>query len=141
MSDPSTSSGQALIARLEEATEESRELDGLIFRATHQDQEPAHWDKYGAEDAWCHQDPDDKIAWETPPHYTTSLDAALTLVPEGWWLHLEQCGGATGSGKSFWHAELFWSDGTDQDKKWGMNVVPALALCIACLRARGEPSR
>jgi len=76
------------------------------------------------------------------PHYTTSLDAALTLVPEGWLVN------------RFWQDEDGWEvmlteTGTDE----GMGTpnfveaalmfdgngipTPALALCIASLKARG----
>lgn len=68
--------------------------------------------------------------WEDElPHYTTSIDCALTLVPEG----------------------EFWSVGPDYDHEggytgqWEANVAswvtgnsPALALCIAALQARSH---
>ena len=63
-----------LIAELERATEGSRELDAKIFRAIGhcpKDFSPwpfvegSHWD-------------------EEIPHFSTSLDAALTLVKEGY---------------------------------------------------------
>ena len=63
------------------------------------------------------------------PHYTTSLDAALTLVPEGWQ----------------WNV---WFTPTDEGPVWGatVNWLPAahayaesaaLALVIASLKAQG----
>lgn len=61
--------------------------------------------------------------------YTASLDAAMTLVPEGW----------------------FWTGGRDREGRGAMAVVsqddclvpavaatPALALCAAALRARAS---
>jgi hypothetical protein len=66
----------AIITRLEEAAEGSRELDGLIFRATHECADPDHWWDF-SEGVWCHRDHEDTIAFDTPPSFTTSLDAAL----------------------------------------------------------------
>ena len=69
-----------------------------------------------------------------PNNYTSSLDAALTLVPEGW----------------RWHS-YYWPR-KDEPKimslvtnephvgiAHGKAATPALAICIAALRARGEP--
>ncbi len=61
--------------------------------------------------------------------YTASLDAALTLVPEGWqWVVSQQfgqpfagCGGSPTDGWLAWHVDA---------------ATPALALCAAALRAR-----
>lgn len=70
-----------------------------------------------------------------PPHYTNSLDAALSLVPEGWRWSLDHtqkppyrdCGMATlyapGDG---------WTP-ADVSEIYG--ATPALALCAAALRA------
>ena len=87
---------------------------------------------------------------KSAPHYTTSLDAALTLVPEGWgWsvgdIH-PPSEAVPNSGKPW--AEI-WVRGPKRTPKldgmWhsvegrcGINAAtPALALCIAALRARG----
>jgi hypothetical protein len=81
--------------------------------------------------------------WQ-PPHYTESIDAALTLVPsldkaEGaLWLKLGQTGGARGSGKETWIAEI-WGIKNDTEVKWrGIHTSPAIALVIACLKARED---
>ena len=64
-----------------------------------------------------------------PPHYTASLDAAMTLVPEGFdWLR-----------KDF-RTMTVVMPAADQ-KAWGRHIdatgaTPALALCAAALRAR-----
>lgn len=71
--------------------------------------------------------PDDPVDW--PEHYTASLDAALSLVPEG-------------------HG---WSYGTHMkrdpvgpaayvDGCSGIGATPALALCVAALRSRAQVS-
>ena len=86
-----------LIARLEAAKEGSRELDIAIFRAI-----------------------TDKPRIRPP--FSTSLDAALTLVPERCPWAVESAG----------VVEL----GTVNGPVEGFAATPALALCIACLRAR-----
>lgn len=57
------------------------------------------------------------------PHYTTSIDAAMTLVPEGW------------SVKCY-----FMPRGIGNEVHVGCSVgkstTPAIALCIAALRAQ-----
>lgn len=76
------------------------------------------------------------------PKVTASLDAALTLVPEGWSKFFTQFPGlpaeastfecrADSKGK-FWH-------GTDMaDSGRVKAATPALALCAAALRARAS---
>ena len=76
-----------------------------------------------------------QAGWAKPPwpHYTTSIDAALTLVPEGW----------------IWKANWFNSKGyalvgkpsekgnfKEPHKYPALAKTPALALCIAALTAR-----
>lgn len=60
------------------------------------------------------------------PHYTASLDAAMTLVPEGvvfdvGWLH-----------------DMSQARGCVAGKKAAYAATPALALCAAALRARAS---
>lgn len=102
-----------LIARLEAAPEGSRELDQDIFFAVH-DQDREAYRAVG------------------PPGvlpYTTSLDAALTLVPEGCQWGLEVWG--ENGGNAAWvmpphgHPSRY-------------AATPALAICIAALKAGGE---
>ena len=98
-----------LIRELEEATEGSRKLDEKIHKAIG---DP------GADDprlfAFEHGD--------YPPHYTTSIDAALTLVPEGCRWDIQQ-------DKTAAFASI---DG----ETTGRCATPALALCIAALQDR-----
>lgn len=72
-----------------------------------------------------------------PPAYTASLDAALTLVPEGWtFANLSQ-----GDNRRWW-CELRRGHLTSYDKvAIGQQLnplTPALALCAAALRARAH---
>ncbi len=69
---------EELIAELEQAAEGSRELDIDIHKALGWELAPPEagctwWNTNG-----------DTFNGDTP-HYTTSLDAALTLVPDGRW--------------------------------------------------------
>lgn len=102
-----------LIERLEAATEGSRELDAEI--ASH----------YGGLSGMSYE------TWEAveahAPHYTTSLDAAIQLVREGCAWGVEVRFGRLGS-RAWVKPDLPFSEGN----------TPALALCIAALRARED---
>ena len=105
-----------LLARLEAATEGSSMLDNAIYDAL--------WGlpRMGG-DYRGHTVP-------IPPEpYTTSIDAALTLLPEGWKWSVDSSGCA-------------WVCPVDADSAYtemiviGGVTIPALALCIAALKAR-----
>lgn len=113
-----------LIAKLEAASEGSRELDGQIALVLglapagaqlHRSLDPARgWWVPGkgpfSGDFWL------------PPHYTTSINAALTLVPDGQaYAVLVYASAAIGEPPQFGDHEA---------------PPPALALCIAALKAR-----
>ena len=144
---------EKLIERLENATGPDRELDCYIFAAINpqwSDEDvknillkPYLVCKYG-EDKCCtpqHQIEDglnaDHLA--NVPHYTSSIDAALTLVPEGcvWALNFASMASIMRPGKSgVLDGEIIgqWPrDNSEADKP----VSPAIALCIANLRAIG----
>jgi hypothetical protein len=149
-----------LIARLEALTKPSRELDGEIYAA----QSPPHlvheadgivWvasrytmhinpdgserkiDTWKKSKKWC----DDQglcygAAVQDAPKYTSSIDAALSLVPTGWRICDLQ------------DASLFKDiasvvaiDNAPSYEPWhfrnerGMAATPAIALCIAALKA------
>lgn len=68
----------------------------------------------------------------TPPNYTASLDAALTLVPEGWRVHEFQQGD-----DRLWRCKVVKCQGQGGSSGHQIYALPAaLALCIAALRAR-----
>ena len=108
-----------LLARLEAASEGSRALDELIAQAVY----PELGFGTKGDNKWYMHDVHVRIE-----DYTTSLDAALTLVPEGWAWDL-----------------MAWPDepseaaickpGSPHLGRWKA-ATPALALVIACLRAR-----
>jgi len=111
----------SVIQKLEQATEGSWELDCEIYEIFHGPEGDEPW-------PGC------------PAHYTTSVDAALTLVPEGW--RVEDL--SQGRQRSLWYVNLWpiskknWDDNEKQAYSED-RPSPALALCIAALRARLEP--
>lgn len=73
-----------------------------------------------------------------PPAYTASIDAAMTLVPEGWSVGL---GDLRGRDPVIWRAHLRDHNNPDPStRQWveGNCATPALALCAAALRARSR---
>ena len=108
-----------LIAALERAEGPSRELD--------------YWCWWRSTDVLRHDDPEpddvaEDIRRDIMPRYTASIDAALSLVPDGWhWA-------VSWGGVHLWrHFEDYPIPGT------GIIVqhkTPAIALCIAALKAR-----
>ena len=102
-----------LIAELERATEGNRDLDTSIWSAVR-----------------C------PTLFNDRPHYTTSLDAALTLVPAG---VMWEVGTMEGEAKVCWesapsyYTEFATAESYAED---GDTFNAALALTIAALRAR-----
>ena len=117
----------ALIERLERAEAGSRELDAEIgawleANAT-DDHGPRSNYHLSKQKTWM-----GVKGWEWR-RWTTSIDSALTLVPaDGYWqcerLNIE------GETRGFGYATVNY-------EHEGLHPVPALALCIAALRARG----
>lgn len=69
------------------------------------------------------------VARNDCPHFTASIDAALTLVPKGWsWLIRPS------DFQDNWIAEVWRGD---DDGRGSRATTPALAICIAALRAKG----
>lgn len=66
-----------------------------------------------------------------PKHYTTSLDAAATLVPKGWVRRNSQIR------FDMWLIELWQGDKSFREKPdaEGIHELEATALCIAALKA------
>lgn len=77
----------ALAERVEKAEHGSLELNAAIFRVLKPEYAGPEWQLYGggfrhkndSSDARCLPPPE-----ATPAYYTSSLDAAMTLVPAGW---------------------------------------------------------
>ena len=140
-----------LIARLEAATGPDRELDFAV----RQDADPGFhsWHRWALREAALYRDGWHekcgrkilgpvllrtrkrealslyrRYADESTPPYTSSLDAALTLVPGGeWWCLQAMLGGR-------YQALVSLDCPAEQIEGFGKN--PALALCISALKAR-----
>lgn len=148
-----------LISRLEAAREGSRELDGDIAEAL-----GIYRIERGAEGTWATPvdapvarfECDAEIHWvwsSECPHYTTSVDDAMTLLPEGMSadLHIGPRGMANDAivyerkhsideqGRRVTTFHPHEARAAREGKiHWN---TPALAFCIACLRARASVSR
>ncbi len=127
---------EELIATLERAEEGSRELDAEI-EALLTGWVPAHLcsdntrRSYGV--GGLHRLDDGSnlmvVDFKHAPHYTTSSDAALTLVPEGFdW---DICFRGGGNRRSYFATVGVYKSGDPRP-------TPALALCIAALKARKD---
>jgi len=120
-----------LIAALERAEGPDRALDKAIFALAYPDKVPAKvvTSGYGwREDNsgwWLETGEDARSPRQTiyPPRFTASIDAALTLAPEGFdWEIARTNGGLTIHAKCGSHDMAFGN-------------TPAIALCIASLKA------
>ena len=119
-----------LIARLEAATEGSRELDykialtqGWTLQKMKGDRKP-YWREPGETQYYMR-------STYGPPHYTTSLDDAMTLVPEGCDVDLQT--------RKRYCSIYRWDDSRGYGVPLGSTCdaeTPVLALCIAALKAR-----
>jgi hypothetical protein len=121
-----------LIARLQSATEGSRELDALIAAAT-------GWVLSGRSD---HVD-DDKVhdIWRcgeveryAPPEVTRSVDAALALIERklpGNFVLVKSI--ESNPGEIIWNGKI--ESVNYELRAWANASTPALALCLALLRA------
>ena len=122
---------QSLIQKLEKATEGSAALNVEIWRlaapkrvARHRSDALAFTSK-GATEEVKYEAVRSRLE-RAAPDFTRSLDAALTLVPEGWsWRVQSEMGGVP-----------FALVATLDERFPVSAATPALALCIAALRAR-----
>lgn len=117
-----------LIAKLEAATEGSREFDLAIWNAVSKDppwrflderNETITCDRYGPGAAG-----NPVVSLD---RFTRSIAAALTLVPPGWQWEVRSIPTDEGINHS---AEVNWKP---EGRQYGQ--TPAIALCIAALRA------
>jgi hypothetical protein len=123
---------EALAERCEQATGPDKRIDLTIFATLHPDEfaDAAEARQYASTSYQREMNNADWYYISTIglPRYTTSLDAAMTLVPEGWAWSLNS--GAQG--------ECF----ARVSPKSRLTVVdaatPALAFCAAALRARAS---
>lgn len=114
-----------LAERVEAATGRDRELDALI----HIEAGLAEGNTVAFKTGWCAGSETNPRPVEAPA-YTASIDAAMSLVPEGWmWVG--------GSSPTHNAGMAVTRDGT-QDGFDARAATPALALCAAALRARAS---
>lgn len=152
-----------LIERLERATGPDREIDLAIHIAVEpggeiakivashprgfESREGIEWEFTGSQQTLCwHRHDASGHCWSNGglpmPHYTSSLDAAMTLVPDGWAYQIRMNVSRDGD-EAYCNAQLwpFVGNGDPEDSKPNIFAnhdrdKPAIALCIACLRAR-----
>lgn len=124
----------SLIQRLEKAEGPSRELDAAIFVGVHEGYRLGKNSLGGSIVLF------DGFSWqldETVPDYSSSIDAALTLVPDGWaFYRLDQYHDKINPAWG-WGAHLRCYSRPDAGRAIGeTRHGMALALVIAALRAR-----
>jgi hypothetical protein len=134
----------SLIKRVEEATGPDRELDLLIYRAT--TKEGSVEEKIAAMRDSLGREPSDaaKSLYRdsernfSPPRYTASIDAALTLVPEGWdaSIHRQEASAP----KAVCCGAVLRNPGRKDEPVFSVwdKPTPALALVAAALKARAQ---
>lgn len=137
-----------LAARVEAATGPDREIDaGVWWRVfgSHADTDADLRPQFEADpakamDRWCGKGWRTELTWAFPARYTASLDAAMTLVPKGWfWMagnrdrltpraYVENGKAAFVGAGTRRNPERLWFEVTA--------ATSALALTAAALRAR-----
>lgn len=127
-----------LAARVEAAEGPDRELDGEIAKGIGWVFNPDTGISGFWRSMWLN--PEGHADYRGPPRYTASLDAAMSLVPEGAHWH---CGRHSKTGK---HprtgttvdggGDAYLTPKNACEPVYTMAATPALALVAACLRAR-----
>lgn len=139
-----TSSLSDLIARLEKATGPDRELDAEIFCAINHGFVTHHAapgfaikDQFGIiENGNLARSPYISSNRRVSPRYTSSIDAAMTLVPS---THLHMVGNAgLSDGVKEYRADVWGLE--PRSSHIGLHDCEAIALCIAALKARSLPA-
>ena len=126
----------ALASRVESLTGPDRDVDGAIARALGWADRSGYWwspeklvaARKSKRSIWSQGAPD------LLPHFTASLDAAMTLVPEGMrqrWIITED--GRAG-------IQLCWPVDGWPNEMQPLVATPALALAAATLRAQADQS-
>lgn len=130
-----------LIARLEAATEGSRELDSAIALTV-------GWtfEKRAGETKRWWREPNGPVWFRdtSPPFFTTSLDAAMTLVPDGYFWRMGHVEQLSEDDEVMYGAELLrYLHVADRSDSMGHGLTAPIALCIAALKARSpaKPSQ
>lgn len=144
MNDATRAALLALAERCEKASGPDDVLDADIFQAMRPELASDPWKRVtypnGKHPFFVDDSDLGMMDIASPPRFTASIDAARTLVPEGWqwWVN--------------WRTARCWKgwragddrDAADNDAWVAVNscsAPPAAALCAAALRARAEEAR
>lgn len=127
-----------MIKRLEALKDADFNADKDIYKALFADEYAARVEKLKCGPMGHRLTVHDYDGYIQVPAYTASIDAAMTLVPEGWSIGL---GDLRGYDPIVWRAHL--RDHNDPDpmkRKWFEGHAPtaAIALCIAALKAMSQ---
>lgn len=117
-----------LASRVQGLTGPCRITDGLIFKAL-EERPGDEWTTFSDYGIWYRRDPDDHAAWDSPPDYTRSLDAAMASVPEGMEWVMARTHDKSDGDKPYFYASI-----SESQVHYGH--TPALALTAASLLAR-----
>jgi len=125
----------AMAERCEKAEGADREIDEIIAAALSDAVREVQSD---GRSAYYHRSGSPWMCVAVPnPGYTASLDAAMTLVPEGWRLaNLAEWIGWIMREKGAWRVALTGLTPSRSRIEVEHAATPALALCAAALRAR-----
>lgn len=124
-----------LAGRCENLKGPSLDLNEAIYEALGA-KRPIYPDMY-----WTSPDGATKHYDALVPRYTHLIDAAMILIPEGYWTTLDHFCMSDIPGKTKWrtflnrHFEI--GDRDYLQKSLAVALTPALAVCAAALRARG----
>lgn len=124
---------QAIISFLEPLTSPQQAADAAIMKAIGLTEKQERHCK-----DWCRMDgridlTRDQYILAWAPRYTRSIDDALTLVPDGCYPQISKIE------PERWRAHLGFANRTKGQT--AESRTPAIAICIAALRARGASSR
>ena len=137
-----------LIERLEAAETGSRELDAAVAVAAKVDlpspmgdckatlRLPRKDDDCASGTYWLVQR--SGMSLRTAPPLSTSIDAALTLVPKGWRWEVADYAGDQDGPRAALYRNLYSEEFEPDDAIGAYGFTPALALCIAALKAREQ---
>ena len=132
-----------LAARCEAATGADRELNDAIaseiFTGKHRVRIAGLSDEAGG--LWLFTYPNGSIG--SALRFTASLDAAMSLVPEGWLWQIGAYARGEVCAPAYYRAVLRrWVRGVDGELSWPRvsrtSATPALALTAACLKALAQ---
>jgi hypothetical protein len=126
-----------LAERCEAATGPDREINRMIFATVKPDEfaDPKEAAQYASPDYRGNNADWYYLSTLGLPRYTTSLDAAMSLVPEGWRPIINM---ASEEGAALADLWALPESSPKPTRKHAKAATPALALCAAALRSRAH---